>query len=48
MKTDKTSHMHLKRNSIAEWAVTLLILLFGTATLAQPFVIPSGSMKTRY
>jgi len=34
-----------KRNSIAEWAVTILILLFGTATVAQPFVIPTGSME---
>ena len=33
------------RNSIAEWAVTLLFLLFGTTELAQPFVIPTGSMQ---
>ncbi len=32
------------RNSIAEWAVTILILLFGTSTIAQPFVIPTSSM----
>jgi signal peptidase I len=30
---------------LAEWAVTLLILLFGTATVAQAFVIPTGSMQ---
>src|SRR5882757_11481972 len=35
----------MKRNGIAEWAVTILLLLFGTATLAQPFVIPTGSME---
>jgi len=35
----------IKRNGIAEWAVTILLLLFGTATLAQPFVIPTGSME---
>jgi signal peptidase I len=35
----------IKRNGIAEWAVTILVLLFGTATLAQPFVIPTGSME---
>ncbi len=35
----------LKRNSIAEWAVTILLLLFGTTALAQPFVIPTGSME---
>jgi len=33
------------RNSIAEWAATILLLLFGTATVAQPYVIPSGSME---
>src|ERR1700730_14875081 len=32
------------RGSIAEWAVTILILLFGTSTIAQPFVIPTSSM----
>jgi signal peptidase I len=32
------------RHSVAEWTVTILILLFGTATIAQPFVIPTGSM----
>src|SRR5271166_640218 len=34
----------IPRNSIAEWAVTILILLFGTSTIAQPFVIPTSSM----
>ncbi len=33
------------RNSIAEWAVTVLLLLFGTTTLVQAFVIPTGSME---
>ncbi len=33
-----------QRNSIAEWALTILILLFGTSTIAQPFVIPTSSM----
>lgn len=32
------------RNSVAEWAITILILLFGTSTIAQPFVIPTSSM----
>jgi signal peptidase I len=32
------------RNSIAEWTVTFLILLFGTSMIAQPFVIPTSSM----
>jgi signal peptidase I len=34
-----------KRNTIAEWATTILLLLFGTGTLAQAFVIPTGSME---
>jgi signal peptidase I len=34
-----------QRNSVAEWAVTLLLLLFGTTTLGQAFVIPTGSMQ---
>jgi len=32
------------RNSIAEWTLTILILLFATSTIAQPFVIPTSSM----
>jgi signal peptidase I len=35
----------LRRHSVAEWAITILVLLFGTSTIAQPFVIPSGSMS---
>jgi signal peptidase I len=33
------------RNSIAEWSVTVLLLLFGTSSIAQPYVIPTGSME---
>jgi signal peptidase I len=33
------------RNGISEWAVTILLLLFGTTTLVQAFVIPTGSME---
>ena len=33
------------RHPAAEWAVTIVMLLFGTTTLAQPFVIPTGSMQ---
>ena len=32
------------RNSVAEWAVTVLVLLFGITFVAQPFVIPTSSM----
>jgi len=33
------------RGFIAEWTVTFVLLLFGTTTLAQAFVIPTGSME---
>ncbi len=35
----------LARNAIAEWVVTVLLLLFLTTTQVQAFVIPSGSME---
>ena len=33
------------RGFIAEWTVTIIVLLFGTTTLVQAFVIPTGSME---
>jgi signal peptidase I len=33
------------RSVIAEWTMTILLLLFGTTTLVQAFVIPTGSME---
>jgi len=33
------------RNAIAEWTVTIILLLFGTTSLVQAFVIPTGSME---
>ncbi len=33
------------RGFIAEWTVTIILLLFGTTTLIQAFVIPTGSME---
>jgi signal peptidase I len=33
------------RGFIAEWTVTVILLLFGTTTLVQAFVIPTGSME---
>ncbi|MDP8982296.1 MAG: signal peptidase I [Acidobacteriota bacterium] len=33
-----------QRGTVAEWALTILLLLFGTSTIAQPFVIPTSSM----
>jgi signal peptidase I len=38
----KTDH---PRGTVAEWTVTILLLLFGTTTLVQAFVIPTGSME---
>jgi signal peptidase I len=35
----------LQRNFIAEWTVTIILLLFGTTTLVQAFVIPTPSME---
>ena len=32
------------RHWIADWTVTFLMLLFGTTTLLQAFVVPTGSM----
>jgi len=33
------------RGFVAEWAVTIVLLLFATTTLVQAFVIPSASME---
>jgi len=33
------------RGFVAEWTVTIVLLLFGTTTLVQAFVIPSASME---
>jgi signal peptidase I len=34
----------VRRGFVTEWAVTLIMLLFGWSTLLQAYVIPSGSM----
>jgi signal peptidase I len=34
-----------QRSFIAEWTVTFILLLFGTTSLVQAFVIPTGSME---
>ncbi len=41
--SEMTRNVH--RGFIAEWTVTILLLLFGTTTLVQAFVIPSASME---
>jgi len=33
------------RGFIGEWVVTIILLLFGTTTIVQAFVIPTGSME---
>ena len=35
----------VQRGFIAEWTVTIILLLFGTSSLLQAFVIPTGSME---
>ena len=34
-----------QRRQIADWAVTILVFLFGTTTMLQAFVVPTGSME---
>jgi signal peptidase I len=34
-----------QRSFIAEWTVTIILLLFGTTSLIQAYVIPTGSME---
>jgi signal peptidase I len=44
VKPDPQEAPPAQRHSLAEWAITILVLLFGTSTIAQPFVIPTASM----
>ncbi|MBS1855170.1 MAG: signal peptidase I [Acidobacteria bacterium] len=34
-----------QRGFVAEWTLTIILLLFGTTNLVQAFVIPTGSME---
>ena len=34
-----------ERHWLADWALTILIFLFGTTTVLQAFVVPTGSME---
>ncbi len=36
----------IRRGFVAEWAVNILVLLFGITTVVQAFVVPTGSMET--
>jgi signal peptidase I len=40
------SHLSTSRSTLADWAFNITVLLFVTSTIAQPFVIPTGSMET--
>lgn len=44
-KVRRTGSPEHPRGVVAEWTVTILLLLFGTTTLVQAFVIPTGSME---
>jgi signal peptidase I len=44
LQVDET-HGDPPRGAIAEWAITILLLLFLTTTLVQAYVIPTGSME---
>jgi signal peptidase I len=37
---------HPVRDFISEWTINILILLFGTTTLVQAFIVPTPSMDT--
>jgi signal peptidase I len=39
------SHSGTMRSELADWVFNIIVLLFATSTIAQPFVIPSGSME---
>ncbi len=45
VETPELSHPEPQRGFLAEWAVTIILLLFGTTNLVQAFVIPTGSME---
>ena len=45
MEPAEYSRAQPQRGFIAEWTVTIILLLFGTTTLVQAFVIPTGSME---
>ncbi|MGH9662631.1 MAG: signal peptidase I [Bryobacteraceae bacterium] len=41
----RQERIHAFAREIAEWAANLIVLLFATTTIAQPFVVPTGSME---
>ena len=45
-KKKQPEHPEEQRHAVADWAMNILILLFGTTTLVQAFVVPTASMET--
>jgi signal peptidase I len=43
--TQPVQHAEPPRSTLAEWTVTIILLLFGVTTLVQAYVIPTGSME---
>ncbi len=43
--TETLSEARPHRNSLAEWAATLIVILFAMSVLVQPFIIPTVSME---
>jgi len=41
----ESPHTEPQRGFVAEWTITIILLLFGTTSLVQAFVIPTGSME---
>ena len=37
---------NMRSNALAEWVFNFIVLIFATTSIAQPFVIPSGSMES--
>jgi len=44
-KAELKKRVEPARSGVAEWAATILLLLFGTTTLFGAYVIPTGSME---
>jgi len=40
------NHTGVQRGAVADWAFNIVVLLFATSTIAQPFVIPTASMES--
>src|SRR5258707_15776745 len=41
-----TKFVQSTRDFVSEWAINILILVFGTTTLVQAFIVPTPSMDT--